>query len=375
MKRIIIICLRYLDEKENDVTIGGIQTYITNLIDISKDLGLKCIVVQPSNHSFCVTRNNVEIIGVLTSENKGFIQFKKKLFKVALHYYHDGDIVLFATERLSVRSNIQHTIAIQHGISWDVTDQKQQNAFLQYLFMAKRAIKAAALVRDSLRVKKLVCVDYNYINWLRTQVKSLNLNYVTIPNFSVVPQEKPEKKDNSIIKIIFARRLQEFRGTKLFCRAIKRIFNELSDVEVTIAGDGPDEPYLKKELEGYNVSFITYSSKETLLIHKDKHIAVVPSLGSEGTSLSLIEAMASGCAPIATDIGGMTNIIIDHYNGLLIKPDVDCLYNALKCLILHNDYRKRIADNAYKTAEQSFSFEKWREAWTKVIREEMGGSF
>ncbi|WP_420491566.1 glycosyltransferase [Neobacillus drentensis] len=53
-------------------------------------------------------------------------------------------------------------------------------------------------------------------------------------------------------------------------------------------------------------------------------------LGSEGTSLSLLEAMAAKCAEIATNVGGMTNIILDNYNGLIINPDESELYLALE---------------------------------------------
>lgn len=43
--------------------------------------------------------------------------------------------------------------------------------------------------------------------------------------------------------------------------------------------------------------------------------------------------MAAGCAVICTNVGGMTNIIIDGYNGLMINPDEDSLYKALDRLI------------------------------------------
>ena len=46
---------------------------------------------------------------------------------------------------------------------------------------------------------------------------------------------------------------------------------------------------MKAQLVDYsNVHFISYKSNESLLIHLDKDIAVVPTVGSEGTSLSLL---------------------------------------------------------------------------------------
>lgn len=369
MKKIIFICLRYLDDDEKSVTIGGIQTYVTNLINISKNIGLECIVVQPSSHSFRVVHDGVSVLGIVTSEKKGFKRFKYDLFSAAQNVYSQGDILLFATERLSVKTGIQETIAIQHGISWDITKRGNRNLFQRLLFLSKRTIRTLSLLQDSLNVHKLVCVDYNYINWLRTQVDHVELNYITIPNFSFIPNVKFEKAENGIIKIIFARRLQEYRGTRLFASAIGRILDEFDNVEVTVAGNGPDEAFLKGVLNDNRVKFITYSSDDAIRIHSDKHIAIVPSIGSEGTSLSLIESMSCCCAPIATDVGGMTNIIIDGFNGLLIKPSEDDLYDAIKYLLTHKKELDRIAANAYTTCENAFSYKRWESQWTKLLKE------
>ncbi len=116
-----------------------------------------------------------------------------------------------------------------------------------------------------------------------------------------------------------------------------------------------------------NVSFITYKSDESLSVHADKHIAVVPTLGSEGTSLSLLEAMASHCAVICTNVGGMTNIIIDRYNGLMINPNTEELYDAMKKAILDAKLRNRLAINAYNSVKEGFSFELWCEKWKSVL--------
>lgn len=371
MKKIIFICLRYLDDKKEKVTIGGIQTYITNLVGISKELGLECVIVQPSIEQFDIVKNDIRIIGVITSEKKGFNRFKHDLFNATLNIYHQDDIIVFCHEGLSVNTKIKNTIGIQHGISWDITGRKPDTPFKRFLFTMRRHIKSYFYIKDSQREKTLVCVDYNYINWIRTQMQYSINNYVVIPNFSKVPEVVDSKCDDGNIHIIFARRLQPYRGTRIFGEAILRILNNYNNVEVTIAGDGPDETYLKNLLNGKNVKFITYTSEQSLEIHRSKDIAVVPSLGSEGTSLSLIEAMASRCAPIATDVGGMTNIIIDGYNGLLVKPTVDSLYVAIEKLITNKDLRNYISDKAYETVVKGFSYNNWKNKWIDVIKEYM----
>lgn len=116
------------------------------------------------------------------------------------------------------------------------------------------------------------------------------------------------------------------------------------------------------------MNFITYNSEKSLKIHQDKDIAVIPTIASEGTSLSLLEAMAAGCAVICTNVGGMTNIIIDGYNGLMINPDEDSLYKALDRLIEDKLLRGRLQAKAYETIKEAFSLNIWKSKWAQIIK-------
>ncbi len=118
-----------------------------------------------------------------------------------------------------------------------------------------------------------------------------------------------------------------------------------------------------------NVNFTKFSTLDSLNIHQQYHIAVVPSLGSEGTSLSLLEAMGGQCAVIATNVGGMTNIILDGYNGLLISPNKDELKLAILKLIDDCNLREQLGKNAFETVNKSFNKKKWDTLWLKVIKE------
>jgi len=106
-----------------------------------------------------------------------------------------------------------------------------------------------------------------------------------------------------------------------------------------------------------------------LEIHKDKHIAVVPTVGSEGTSLSLLEAMSAQCAVVCTNVGGITNIVLNNYNGKIVNAgDVDQLYQAIKELIDNPESRERLAKTGYETVKYAFSYERWVNQWSEVIK-------
>jgi glycosyltransferase involved in cell wall biosynthesis len=106
---------------------------------------------------------------------------------------------------------------------------------------------------------------------------------------------------------------------------------------------------------------------DALRIHEAFHIAVVPSLASEGTSLALVEAMAAGCAVIATNVGGMTNVVLDGYNGRLVDPDIESLTDALVGLVRDQDGRSKLAERAAETAREAFSLDRWKCRWSEVL--------
>ena len=221
-----------------------------------------------------------------------------------------------------------------------------------------------------LRLKKvdyLVCVDNNFINWHRAITPSPQVRHIFIPNFTTIPATQPQKQHDGI-NIIFARRFFIHRGTRLFANVIERLLKEHQEVNVTIAGTGPDADYMHKKLDSFqNVQFTTFDSQDSLHIPEDKDIAVVPTIGSEGTSLSLLEAMASGCAVVCTNVGGMTNIILDGFNGMMVYPEEEELYKALNSLIEDSSLRAKLQANAYNCVKDAFSLQRWQDAWKKVI--------
>ncbi|MDF7725383.1 glycosyltransferase family 4 protein, partial [Enterobacter hormaechei subsp. steigerwaltii] len=131
---------------------------------------------------------------------------------------------------------------------------------------------------------------------------------------------------------------------------------------------GPYKQQLELDFgECDNVYFSTFRPEDSLDFHKNKDIAIVCSIGSEGTSLSLLEGMAAGCAVVSTNVGGLTNIVIDQHNGLLCEPNADSLYGALISLIDDEIKRKKLALNAYNTVIDSFNITKWRREWSDML--------
>ncbi len=365
MKKAYIVYRNYYDFKKNKITIGGIQTYITDLTKVCLEIGLEPVVLQPGEEELTHKENGVIINQYKIDERNRTKKYKKELTKRINH----NELVIFATDNLIPdKSPFMNSIVIQHGISWDIPMESGRGQLREFISKCKNAY---VMINRLQYVNKIVCVDYNFINWYRTQVDKVNGQLVAIPNYSKLAPVYHKPDDT--LNIIFARRLFEYRGTRVFTKAIKILLEEYKNINVTVAGSGPDENWMKTELSRYKcVKFIQYESEDSLKIHEDKHIAVVPTVGSEGTSLSLLEAMSAQCTVIASDVGGMTNIILDGYNGLLVSAgDEQSLLTALRRVIECPNLRTELSHRAYETVESSFSHEKWREKWVAVLKSVM----
>jgi glycosyltransferase involved in cell wall biosynthesis len=99
-----------------------------------------------------------------------------------------------------------------------------------------------------------------------------------------------------------------------------------------------------------------------------KHdLSVVPSIASEGLSLSMLESFASGVPCVGTDVGGIPNALINNYNGLMIRANQqDELTNAIEYAYLNRDQVIQWGINANAMA-QTFNKQRWLEQWNGII--------
>lgn len=360
MRKVAIICSSYYDLNGEFYKIGGVETYIRNLSRLFKKNNFDIEIYQYANKYFEIDTEFGKVMGIETKNIKKIIHYVEKNVP-------KDTIVIFATDYLIRKNSFKYCIAIQHGVAWDICQHKKKDFIFMFIDTLRKALSSLRKIYSYNFCENIVCVDYNFINWYRTQTSFLNIRFFPIMNFTELPK-KVEKEENNI-KIIFARRFVDYRGTKLFANVIPAILNKYNNVQFTFAGDGPDKEWIKNKFKNEKrVKIISYDADESLKIHKDYHIAVIPTIGSEGTSLSLLEAMASSCAVIASNVGGMTNVILDEYNGLLINPTENDLKSALIKLINNKNIREEISKNAYATVSKSFSHEKWEKKWIDVVK-------
>jgi phosphatidyl-myo-inositol dimannoside synthase len=166
-------------------------------------------------------------------------------------------------------------------------------------------------------------------------------NGVDIENFH------PGNHKNESINILCVGRLIERKGQHHLLQAFARLRQEIPDchVRLTLAGTGDDEIRLKalaRQLEiSEDVRFLGFVPRQAMPdVYRQADIFVLPSQ-SEGMSIALLEAMASGLPVVVTYTGGTQELISPDENGLVVPwADIEGLARAIRRLVEDGSLRE-----------------------------------
>jgi glycosyltransferase involved in cell wall biosynthesis len=137
---------------------------------------------------------------------------------------------------------------------------------------------------------------------------------------------------------------------------------------LVIAGDGESREELQARAWELGiddrVSFL--GSRQDLGRLLDAFDVAAMSSDFEGTPLFALECMSAGKALVATDVGGLPELIEDGRDGLLVpRRNSDAMAAAIGSLLTDADLRRRLADNARERA-QDFTIERIADRFTAL---------
>lgn len=132
----------------------------------------------------------------------------------------------------------------------------------------------------------------------------------------------PDSRSEQPIQIISTRNFKPLYNQKLLMQAIPKIIENENLVNFILIGDGPERTSYQDQLKHYQqVKWFGWKPRDFIAAElKQAHIYLSCSI-SDGTSSSLLEAMASGVFPIVTDIPANRDWIEDGVNGYLVHVD------------------------------------------------------
>lgn len=166
-------------------------------------------------------------------------------------------------------------------------------------------------------------------------------------------------------------RLDTIKNQTMMLRAFKKATSLHPNIKLLIVGDGPlkqELHALTQELDLSDVVIFTgfQSNPQSYLAIID--VFLLPSL-SEGTSMTLLEAMSFSKPSIATSVGGTPEIITHNTTGVLIDNEDELgLVNAIDHLVKDPHARTTYGINARQEYERSFTIKSMSDQYQSLYR-------
>lgn len=191
-----------------------------------------------------------------------------------------------------------------------------------------------------------------------------------IPNGINPGQFTPKEKDN---KILVVTRLFERKGVQYVIEAMKHI----DGYKLTICGNGPYRKTLEKQISELGltdrVNLLGYVNDEKLKEeYETSAIFVLPS-SSENFPVVLLEAMASGCSIVTTNVTGCPEVVGD--SALLVRPkSSEDIAQALTTLTQNYILRRELGIRARIRVENDYSWDKIAENYVRIYESVISSS-
>lgn len=222
------------------------------------------------------------------------------------------------------------------------------------------------------RYHKIICVSDRVRESLIEWIPIIKSKVVVINNGVPILNNSVNVKQNKIYDILFMGRLEKIKGLDVLLNAMKIIVEKSYNLKLAIVGHGSLKNYLVNltkmlKIEN-NIIFINsvHNIKSIMEISK---LLVLPSK-YEGLPMIVLEAMSNNIPVISTKVGGITELIKDKYNGILVEPNnPEDLANAILTLLYDERLYNFIKKNAFETVKKYYNINTHTERILSLYKE------
>lgn len=175
--------------------------------------------------------------------------------------------------------------------------------------------------------------------------------------------------------LLFIGRLVEQKGLANLLQALSLLPSTLRDrTSLWVVGDGQDrvrlEQYAQRLGIDAKVHFWGHVGNDLLPdFYAAADLFVAPSGSAEGQGIVISEAFAARLCVLATRVGGIREVVEDHYTGILVEPrNPQKLASALEALLGNPKLRKELANNAFARVKKHYDWEEITNQFEELYR-------
>ena len=368
---------------------GGVGTYTFELTrHLPKNVEIH--VVTPKRESFGMQKmspdsepienigNNVHIHYVSVA-NDSFIynaafQFaclkqvpkivkEERIDVIHSHQAHMPDLLLmFRKLNANIVTTVHTTIKFQRAATMashrNISELENSERATYYLYPFLRVAEELYVKRD----RTYITPSFYMAKWLRKNF-SFATNVNVIPNCIDLPDNNLSDETELLEKILpkgflnkriilYSGRLLAMKGVDDLIDAIPEISTIIGKSELLFLFAGPgDQSKYRQKLDKLNTKsdylFTGSLPRDSLLkLIRKSELAVLPSY-NENCPFAILESMACGTPVVASNVGGIPEIITNEVDGLLVEPGrPDILAKTIAMLLSDKSLRNNLGQRA-----------------------------
>lgn len=364
MSSVAILAPAFFDHDGQALLAGGAERYLWELSQLLRSIGHHVEIFQAAHQDWHHEYQGLQVHGlspvVLLEDTwpRTNERFQQAAQGFARHIYLSWNMAYPHAKPGS--------IGISHSLWWD-----------DHLVPRRRGPQWLPKVKQALEgLSALVANDTNLINWVRIHLPHLERKISFIPNFVDTDRFCPVERSGppDPFRVLFPRRLELQKGVLLMLEVADCLTAERADIAFHFVGQGApalQQAVAERARQNPRIQHEWREPDQMAAVYQAADLVVLPTLATEGTSLSALEAMACGVPVIASWVGGLSNLIIDPFNGLLLPPTPERFSEAILRLQADEALRALFSRRGLEVAE-AHSLTRWRERWYRLLQESPG---
>lgn len=183
-----------------------------------------------------------------------------------------------------------------------------------------------------------------------------NLQY--LPHFSSL-KNKTSKTANKG-QILYVGRLVGIKGVIYLVKAFETVVKKYPDLKLLLIGSGSEKENLQIYIGEHNIKNITFIDtiphNKLSRYYRRSTMTILPSIGFENSPMSMLESFSCGTPVVASNIGGIPELVKDNITGLVFKPgDYVDLSSKILHLLSNPSLLKKLGVNCLSTAKFFYS--------------------
>ena len=349
----------------SSLDMGGMEHFVLRLVLSQRQVGMESSVMTFKRGVLLQTAHNMAVpVNLIDSKSKTLrilkclITFKR--IKPDIVHAHNPTSLQYAI--LSKLTSNSHIIITDHAQTKGII--RNQSLIERYLTDIVVAVSKHTADKSTLQGKKPgISIIHNGID-----IKKYNIERIDIRN-------KLKLGDN--FTAIMVASFTQVKGYDILLKSINILINNGFSFIMMLVGDGPEYNSIELLSKNLNINkdYIRFlgNRNDVFDLLNASDMFILPSR-LEGLPISILEAMSQRLPVIATNVGGIPELVIDGETGILIPPnDPLALAEAMKRMISDPDMRRRMGEAGYQRVASEFSFERmtrqYEELYLSLLRE------